>query len=126
MTAPNPRLPGVANPKLSGLELSLARQIRFLDLDPPVPEFRFHPTRRWRFDLAYPERMLAIEVEGGTWVHGRHSRGDGMDKDCEKYAEAVLMGWAVIRVTSGMIDSGAAARLVERAMERFPVRDTTQ
>lgn len=118
----SPRLPGVQPPKLSGLELSLVRQLRFINLPPPVAEYRFHPTRRWRFDLAWPERLLAVEVEGGTWVQGRHSRGGGMDADCEKYAEAVLAGWAVIRVTSGMVDSGAAARLVERAMVRFPVR----
>lgn len=111
-----PRLPGVANPKLSGLELSLARQVHYLGLPAPVPEYRFHPTRRWRFDLAWPEVKLAVEVEGGTWVYGRHNRPQGMDKDAEKYNEAVLAGWRLLRVTSGMVDSGDAARFVERAL----------
>lgn len=31
-----------------------------------VREHRFHPTRRWRFDFAWPDEKVALEVEGGT------------------------------------------------------------
>jgi hypothetical protein len=72
---------------------------------PPQREFIFHPTRKWRFDYAWPERMIAIEVEGGVFVGGRHSSGAGMTKDCEKYNYAALLGWKVLRFTSPMIRS---------------------
>ena len=63
-----------------------------------VPEYRFHPTRRWRFDFAIPEEKVAVEVEGGVWTGGRHTDGSGFVKDMEKYNEATMRGWAVLRV----------------------------
>lgn len=62
-------------------------------------EYRFHPKRRWRFDYAIPEHKIAIEVEGGVWTNGRHTRGKGYINDMEKYNEAVIGGWRLIRVT---------------------------
>ena len=62
-----------------------------------VPEYRFHPTRRWRFDRAFPRWELAIEFEGGVWIKGRHTRGQGFVNDCTKYNEATAMGWRVFR-----------------------------
>lgn len=64
-----------------------------------VKEYRFHPVRRWRFDYAFPELKVAIEVEGAVWTKGRHTRGAGYIKDMEKYNTAAMMGWTVIRVT---------------------------
>lgn len=79
-------------------------------------EHRFHPTRRWRFDYAWPQIKLALEVEGGTWTGGRHVSGAGYSRDCEKYNEAAILGWRVLRVTTDMISSGAAFDQVERAL----------
>ena len=62
-----------------------------------IEEHRFHPTRRWRFDYAYPELMIAIEIEGGVHVIGRHVRAQGYIGDCEKYNTAQIMGWIVLR-----------------------------
>lgn len=64
------------------------------------PEYRFHPTRRWRFDFAFPSRMIAVEYEGMTRQGGRHQRFSGFVADTEKYNEAALLGWKVIRVTA--------------------------
>lgn len=83
----------------------------------PVREFRFHPTRMWRFDLAYPDRGLAIEIEGGTFMAGRHNRGVGMRGDAEKYNEAALLGWTVIRVTGDMFKDGTVFSLVDRVLK---------
>jgi len=66
-------------------------------------EYRFHATRRWRFDIAWPALRIAIELEGGTWTYGAHTRGNGYAEDCEKYNAAVLAGWAVFRLTSDMV-----------------------
>lgn len=67
-------------------------------LPAPIPEYRFHPTRRWRFDYAWPDCKFAMEVEGGVYVGGRHSRGFGFEKDLEKYEAALELGWIVYRV----------------------------
>ena len=70
---------------------------------PLVPEHKFHPTRRWRFDFAHPGAKVAIEVEGGQWTGGRHTRGGGYQGDCEKYNEAQIHGWVVFRLTGSQI-----------------------
>ena len=81
-----------------------------------VAEYQFHETRRWRFDYAWPERMVALEIEGGAWTHGRHTRGAGFIADLEKYAEAAIAGWCLIRATPQQLESGEAGALVARAI----------
>lgn len=79
-------------------------------------EFRFHGEREWRFDVCWPERKLACEVEGGLYVQGRHSRGQGAENDMQKYGEAFALGWRVLRVSPRLIKSGAAVRWLEIAL----------
>ena len=67
-------------------------------------EVRFHPSRKWRFDFAHPATQVAIEIEGGAWVRGRHTRPQGFIKDCEKYNAAAALGWTVFRLTGDMIN----------------------
>ena len=55
-------------------------------------------------------------MEGGTFSGGRHSRGRGFEADAEKYAEAAILGWRVLRVTTAMVNDGRALDLIERAM----------
>lgn len=69
------------------------------NLPEPIQEHRFHPPRRWRFDHAWPGHKLALEIEGGVWIGGRHSRARGFIADCEKYSRAALDGWCVLRTT---------------------------
>lgn len=83
-----------------------------LRLPAPVREYRFHPTRRWRFDFAWPDKKLALEVEGGIWVNGAHNRGEHFISDCDKYNAATLDGWRVFRVTEKHIRDGQAADLL--------------
>jgi very-short-patch-repair endonuclease len=63
-------------------------------------EFRFHPTRKWRFDFAIPELKIAIECEGGVYTKGRHVTGQGYSNDCTKYNAANELGWHVYRYTT--------------------------
>ena len=67
-------------------------------LPAPITEHKFHDVRKWRFDFCWPEQKLALEVEGGIFVGGRHGRGAGMKKDMEKYNAACVLGWRVLRV----------------------------
>ena len=83
----------------------------------PVAEYRFHPTRRWRFDYAFPGQMLAIEIEGGHHAGGRHTRGTGFENDIMKYEAAMLLGWDVYRCTTQMATSGHAIDTVLKLLE---------
>lgn len=79
---------------------AIAMRLRFLGLPEPVREHRFHESRRWRFDLAWPEHRLAVEYDGGTYsaAPGGHSSKAGMARDREKDAHAMIAGWSVIRL----------------------------
>jgi very-short-patch-repair endonuclease len=82
-------------------------------------ECRFHDTRRWRFDLAALDVMVALEIDGGGYVHGRHHRPAGRDADNEKAAEAQRLGWNVLRVAWEHVHGGQALELFRQfAAER--------
>lgn len=100
----------------SPLVASLLRQIASAGLPAPVQEHRFHPIRKWRFDLAWPERMIAVEVDGGVWSGGRHTRGAGFVADCEKTNEATAMGWRVFRFPTPRVSDGTAIAMLRRVM----------
>lgn len=65
----------------------------------PTPELRFAPPRKWRFDYAWPAQKVALEVEGGIWTNGRHTRGKGFLEDIAKYNRAAVLGWRLLRCT---------------------------
>lgn len=82
--------------KSSYLEVAFEDMLKLNNID-YVREHKFHPIRKWRFDFAIPQYLIAIECEGGVWSGGRHTRGLGYSKDCEKYNNATLLGWRVLR-----------------------------
>ena len=103
--------------RASELENELAYQVIVCGLPGPVSEYRFAPKRRFRFDFAWPERKLAVEVEGGTWMsNGRHTTGKGFAGDCEKYNLAAELGWTVLRYTAAQIRDGSAVSQIERVL----------
>ncbi len=126
--APSPRKPAATTrkPKFKGSPSralfdyaeTLLIQLQLSGLPEPRREFLFHPRRKWRFDLAWPDLLIAVEVEGGIWVGGRHVRGAGYEADCEKYNEAQLAGWMVLRFTPGMIKKGKAGGVIEKAIRK--------
>jgi very-short-patch-repair endonuclease len=107
-----------AKARREALECAMALQLRAVGLE-PVREHRFHEVRKWRFDFAWPDDnvKVAIEVDGGTHARGRHNRATGYAEDCRKFAEAVCLGWRVIRVTGEHIRSGEAVRWAERLLK---------
>ena len=84
----------------------------------PEREYKFAAElgRRWRADFAFPEAKLIVEIEGGSWNNGRHSRGVGFEMDCVKYAEASILGWRVFRFTPGLVSNGYAIDVIRRAL----------
>ena len=77
-------------------------------------EFHFHPTWKWRSDFAHLPSRTLIEIEGGIFSRkgGRHNRGAGYAKDAEKYLEAAMAGWTVLRLTEKQLEIGIVERLV--------------
>jgi hypothetical protein len=74
----------------------------------PEPEYRFHPTRKYRFDWAFVKEKIALEIEGGIWTGGRHTSGSGFSRDLTKYRFAVKGGWKLLRYSPKEFSSGAA------------------
>lgn len=84
----------------------------------PALEYRFHPGRKWRFDIAFPQRKIAIEYEGIMTGKSRHTTITGFARDCEKYNEAVIAGWRVLRFTYDDVRSGKALDALIRLINR--------
>lgn len=83
----------------------------------PEREYRFHPVRKWKFDYCFPWIKLAVEIEGGSGIYGRHQRPGGFKADCEKYNAAALMGWRVLRYSTDMVLRGDAITDVLEALK---------
>lgn len=79
-------------------------------------EFSFHPKRKWRFDYVFPTRMVAIEYEGLFSQKSRHTTVKGYSEDCQKYNEAALLGYTLLRFTAKEVESGHALDAINRAM----------
>ena len=82
-----------------------------------TPEYKFHPDRQWRADYCHEPTRTLIELEGGTWAGGRHTRGKGYAEDCAKYLAAVVTGYAVVRLTGEMITADNVRVLLDFVTE---------
>lgn len=73
----------------------------------PVEEFKFHPSRRWRIDLYWPEQKFALEIEGGTYMKsgGGHRSIVGYHGDMEKYNAISIQGLTLLRFTTKQMES---------------------
>lgn len=114
----NKNLRRIEKPK-SKIEELFNLHLQAMKIEGFVREYKFHPERKWKFDFAHPELKIAFECEGGIHCGGRHVRGDGYEKDCEKYNEAVLLGWRLFRVTSSMVRSGKAIDYCIQAIKDY-------
>ena len=99
----------------------LATQCSHVGLPLPMREWEFHPFRKWRFDCAWVQHWLALEIDGGAFVGGRHTTGKGFRDDCEKLNEAACLGWRVIRVLPEQVKSGQALGWIERILNNSAV-----
>lgn len=83
-------------------------------------EIVFHPTRKWRFDFGIPEIKLCVEIEGVMPSHlgkSRHTTLEGFSEDNWKYAEAVALGWSVLRFTQTQIHTERCIELIKKTFD---------
>jgi hypothetical protein len=97
----------------SKLALDLSLWAKASGLPDPIPEHKFHPVRKWRFDHAWPALLIAVEYEG--LGGGRHQRAVGYSQDCFKYNTATAMGWVVFRVTA--LNAAQVVQWLDEALE---------
>lgn len=89
-------------------------------------EYHFHPERRWRADFAFVDERVLVEIEGGVWTRGRHTRGRGFVRDCEKYNAATLAGWAVLRFPAYYFeDYGKTSEAIKTVVQLLQMRRAT-
>lgn len=99
------------------VNVELFKQMCAANLLPePMIEYQFHKSRKWRFDFCWWGDGIALEVEGGIWTKGAHVRGKHFLSDMEKYNEAAILGWKVLRCTPEHIQTGAVFALLKRAL----------
>lgn len=106
---------------MSHLEALLSSQLAAAGLPESVPNYRFAPPRLWRFDRAWPDARVALEVMGGVWTPrgGGHTRGPGYEDDCVKLAAASLRGWLLLYATERLIRKGYAVEWVRLALNQY-------
>lgn len=117
----------------STAELLLEAQLQQAGI-PFEREYRFAPPRRWRADFRvgtyyghlfhHSHDPLLVEIDGGGYVAGRHSRGAGMEKDAEKQSAAAILGYRVIRATPRQVEDGRCLSWIRQALGLEEFRDT--
>jgi very-short-patch-repair endonuclease len=81
------------------------------------PEHIFFPGRKWRIDFAIVYLKIGIEIEGGVWSGGRHTRGKGFIDDMEKYNAAATLGWVILRFTPQDLNKITTFETVKKVVE---------
>jgi very-short-patch-repair endonuclease len=111
----------LAKAKLSEADILMWEQLKEIPRHHAAREFHFYPDRKWRFDYMLEDGFgvdkIAIEIEGGAFTQGRHTRGVGFIKDMEKYNHAALFGWRVLRFTPQQVLDGTAIAFIKRVLE---------
>lgn len=99
-------------------EVTLARDLRALKIG-FEQEYKFHAERKWRADFWITGTKILVEIEGGIWSGGRHTRGKGYIGDMEKYNGASMMGFIVLRFSTAQVKSGLAVKQIEKMIGGF-------
>lgn len=96
-------------------------QLRAMRLPAGMREYQaLAPARKFRCDLAWPDRKLFVEVDGGELMQGRHNRAGGMASDCEKLCLLTLAGWKCFRFTGQQVKNGFALDILMRYFAQEP------
>lgn len=112
------RLKTKQQPKTNEFEAKLARELKALKIN-FQKEFQFCESRKWRADFHLVDFGILVEIEGGIWSGGRHTRGKGYIGDMEKYNSATMMGYQVVRFSTAQVKSGFAIQEIEKIVRNL-------
>ena len=90
-----------------------------MGLPAPVAEYHFNadgfPDTKHRFDFAWTDCKLALEVDGGRFVGGRHNTAKGKEGDDRKMNIAACRGWRrIVRYPENLLTL-ATVQMVKEA-----------
>ena len=79
-------------------------------------EVRLNAKRRFRWDFVVEN--FAIEIQGGTFVRGGHTRGKQYRKDCEKMRLAIEHGYVPVHFTTDEVSEGVAQKWISQMVNQ--------
>lgn len=82
-------------------------------------EWNFSAEAKYRFDFAWPKKLIAFECQGGTWMKkSKHSSGPGLQRDYLKYNYAQSIGWIVLQFDTHMVmGEGYVVQTIKNCLE---------
>ena len=87
--------------------------------DLPIRQHKAIPKRRFSVDFAWLDAKVCVEVEGGFYTKGGHSRYGAPFPDAEKKNLLQLLGWIVIEAPAGWhVSDEVLGHLVEALQSR--------
>jgi hypothetical protein len=111
-----PKATNKSKAKEQARKLAQLVEMNLSELPGHKKEIIFHPVRKWRFDYSWPELKVALEVHGGIFTNGRHTRGKGFTEDKVKMNAAQLLGWIVIEATTAHVKNGQMLTWITEAI----------
>jgi hypothetical protein len=72
----------------------------------PIQQYEAIPDRKFRYDFAFPDLRILVEVQGGICARTRmgHSSVTGQERDAEKLNLASAYGYRMFHFTTKMIE----------------------
>jgi len=101
---------------MNALEEMFALQCEQAGFPAPLREYAAVPGRRFRWDFAWPDKRVLVEINGGTYAHMGHSTGSGIARDYEKSNLAMLAGWRTFVFDRRMVEAGTALDVTAKAL----------
>jgi len=100
------------------LAMKVDRLLSMANIPEWETEFYFHPARRWRFDRAWPDCKVALEINGGTFLPAKHGHTNGahLHGEYEKLNAAQILGWLVIQCDTWHVRDGEVVTFVFDAL----------
>jgi hypothetical protein len=85
--------------------------------------YRFHPTRKWEIDFAWPQFKIGLEIQGGIWgksaddkTGGAHGHPIGITRDMHKHNALLALGWSVYLFAPADVKNGKAVKHLESVL----------
>ena len=97
-------------------EFTFEQQCIVDKLPPFVREYRFHVERKYRFDFAWVDRKVAVEIDGGIFNGGAHSNPMNILRDMQKGNLATMEGWRVLHYTPADVKCGIAIKGIKQLL----------